>query len=89
MAVRPSKADKEQPGDTSGAEQNAREILSRADRDSADLFSTHLEKAVAHVTASNEPSTDKVELWAKRTGRILGLILLVVLAVNLATGWFF
>jgi hypothetical protein len=70
-------------------ELNPKEILSRADRDSADVFSTHLEKATAHFTASGEPSTDKVELWAKRTGRIVGLILLVILALNLATGWFF
>ena len=78
-----------EPDNNNGAERNAREILSRADRDSADLFSTHLEKAVAHVAASNEPSEDKLELWAKRTGRVLGLILLILLAVNLATGWFF
>ena len=81
---RPSK-----PDEKIGAAQDAREILSRADRDSADVFSTHLEKATAHFTASSEPSADKVELWAKRTGRILGFILLIVLAVNLATGWFF
>jgi hypothetical protein len=86
---RPSKPHRKNQDDNSGAARNAREILSRADRDSADLFSTHLEKATAHFTASGEPSVDKVELWAKRTGRILGLILLVVLAVNLATGWFF
>jgi hypothetical protein len=84
VAVRPPR-----PDDTNGAAQNAREILSRADRDSADLFSTHLEKATAHFSASDEPSADKVEFWAKRTGRIIGLILVVVLALNLATGWFF
>jgi hypothetical protein len=90
---RPSKPHRKNQDDNSGAAQNAREILSRADRDSADVFSTHLEKAAgqvtSHFTASGEPSADKVELWAKRTGRIIGFILLVMLAVNLATGWFF
>ena len=32
---------------------------------------------------------DAVEIWAKRIGRTLGLIFLVLLAVNLFTGWFF
>jgi hypothetical protein len=86
---RPSKPHRKDSEDNSGAARNVREILSRADRDSADLFSTHLEKATAHFTASGEPTEDKVELWAKRTGRVIGFILLVVLAVNLATGWFF
>ncbi|MDF2118322.1 hypothetical protein PY365_22355 [Roseiarcaceae bacterium H3SJ34-1] len=81
---RPSK-----PDDDNGAARDAREILSRANRDSADLFSTHLEKAASHFSGDSEPSADKVELWARRTGRVLGLILLVMLAVNLATGWFF
>jgi hypothetical protein len=32
---------------------------------------------------------DAVEIWARRTGRALGLVFLVVLALNLFTGWFF
>ena len=32
---------------------------------------------------------DAVEIWAKRIGRALGLVFLVVLAINLFTGWFF
>lgn len=32
---------------------------------------------------------DPVEAWAKRIGLILGYALLVVLIVNLFTGWFF
>ena len=32
---------------------------------------------------------DVVEIWAKRIGRALGLVFLVVLAINLFTGWFF
>jgi hypothetical protein len=32
---------------------------------------------------------DAVEIWAKGIGRALGLVFLVVLAINLFTGWFF
>ncbi|MDH7799450.1 MULTISPECIES: hypothetical protein [unclassified Beijerinckia] len=51
----------------------------------ADLFSTQLETVVPPLSEG----TDRIEFWAKRTGRIIGLILLVVLTINLATGWFF
>ena len=33
--------------------------------------------------------SDRVEVWAKRVGRLLGYILLAILTVNLFTGWFF
>ena len=32
---------------------------------------------------------DGVEIWAKRIGRTLGFVFLILLAVNLFTGWFF
>ncbi|MDB5544048.1 MAG: hypothetical protein JWO64_1197 [Hyphomicrobiales bacterium] len=32
---------------------------------------------------------DAVEIWAKRVGRALGVIFVVLLAINLFTGWFF
>jgi hypothetical protein len=32
---------------------------------------------------------DAVEIWAKRVGRALGVIFVIVLAINLFTGWFF
>jgi len=51
----------------------------------ADLFSNQLET----VAPPPSESADPIEFWAKRTGRIIGLILLVILALNLATGWFF
>jgi hypothetical protein len=37
----------------------------------------------------SEEQADKVEIWARRIGRVLGFIFLCVLALNLATGWFF
>jgi hypothetical protein len=33
--------------------------------------------------------SDRVEVWAKRIGRVLGYALLAILTVNLFTGWFF
>ncbi|MBN9083615.1 MAG: hypothetical protein J0I16_19080 [Rhizobiales bacterium] len=51
----------------------------------ADLFSTQLETVAPPPTTSADP----IEVWAKRIGRIIGLILVVVLALNLVTGWFF
>jgi hypothetical protein len=37
----------------------------------------------------SEGQADKIEIWARRIGRVLGFIFLGVLALNLATGWFF
>ena len=37
----------------------------------------------------SEEKADQVEIWARRIGRVLGFIFLGVLALNLATGWFF
>jgi hypothetical protein len=37
--------------------------------------------------SDNEP--DRVEVWARLVGRALGFIVLGLLALNLATGWFF
>ncbi len=41
------------------------------------------------MRADDHGSADAVEIWAKRIGRALGLVFLVLLAVNLFTGWFF
>jgi len=37
----------------------------------------------------NEDRPDAVEIWARRIGRTLGFLFLGMLALNLATGWFF
>jgi len=37
----------------------------------------------------SENTPDAVEIWARRIGRTLGFLFLVMLALNLATGWFF
>ena len=42
-----------------------------------------------NMRADDGEAPDAVEIWAKRIGRALGLVFLVVLAINLFTGWFF
>jgi hypothetical protein len=37
----------------------------------------------------DDDAADPVVIWGKRVGRVIGYGLLIVLAINLATGWFF
>lgn len=39
--------------------------------------------------AADLDAADPVVVWGKRVGRVIGYGLLIVLAVNLFTGWFF
>jgi hypothetical protein len=60
----------------------ARAILKQVDDDQRSM--------VAQQTRGAQiDESDPVEVWAKRIGRIVGYALLVVLIVNLFTGWFF
>lgn len=60
----------------------ARAILKQVDNDQRSM--------VAQETRGAQiDENDPVEVWAKRVGRIVGYALLVVLIVNLFTGWFF
>jgi hypothetical protein len=43
----------------------------------------------ARMRDDEREAPDAVEIWAKRIGRVLGLIFLVFLVINLFTGWFF
>ena len=38
---------------------------------------------------ADDDAADPVVIWGKRIGRVIGYGLLIVLAINLATGWFF
>jgi hypothetical protein len=60
----------------------ARAILKQVDDDQRSMIAQ--ETRGAQIDES-----DPVEVWAKRIGRIVGYALLVVLIVNLFTGWFF
>lgn len=58
-----------------------REILRRAEADQRGPF--------APGPPPGGESGDPAEMWGRRVGRALGYGLLVVLIVNLFTGWFF
>lgn len=60
----------------------AESILERIDDDQRSMI-------VQDARGARIDKNDPVEVWAKRVGRILGYGLLVVLVVNLFTGWFF
>ncbi|MFN3889842.1 MAG: hypothetical protein ACK4MV_05535 [Beijerinckiaceae bacterium] len=62
----------------------AKEILKRIDDDQR---SSMIGQDSVRGADINE--YDPVEVWAKRIGRIAGYALLVLLVVNLFTGWFF
>ncbi len=60
----------------------AQEILKRVDDDQRSMI-------VQDTRGAQIDESDRVEVWAKRVGRLLGYILLAILTVNLFTGWFF
>jgi hypothetical protein len=43
----------------------------------------------ARMREDEGEAPDAVEIWAKRVGRALGVIFVIILAINLFTGWFF
>jgi hypothetical protein len=43
----------------------------------------------ARMREDEGAAQDAVEIWAKRVGRALGVIFVILLAINLFTGWFF
>jgi len=62
----------------------AEAILRRVADDQRSMLAPGAEAAPA------EPAEgDRVEVWGKRTGRIIGYGLLIILTINLFTGWFF
>lgn len=76
-------------------QREAREILERAERDSVNVYSGALQKLgsrmALHFSGRDNEATapvDAVEVWAKRIGRVLAVVLFALLLVNLFTGWF-
>jgi hypothetical protein len=63
--------------------EDARRTLAALSRDGGLLG------AGPHMREDDGEPQDAVELWAKRIGRALGFVFLVLLAINLFTGWFF
>lgn len=71
----------------------SQEILDRVERDGAGLFSVFLNNVGARAgtffAGPADARDDRVEMWARITGRTLGVLALLVLLTNLFTGWFF
>lgn len=67
----------------------ARATLDTLSRGSGSVFDSAMQRGAGHFSASDAPQEDGVEVWGRRVGRALGLVFLVVLVINLATGWFF
>ncbi len=60
----------------------AQQILKRVEDDQRSMI-------VQDTRGARIDENDRMEVWAKRIGRVLGYVLLGVLIVNLFTGWFF
>lgn len=80
---------KDQP---SSCEQEADRIIRRAEQESHGVFSGAMQRLMQHAGLSrgDQPAPeDGVELWARRIGRVLGLIVAIILVLNIFTRWFF
>ncbi len=68
-------------------QQESRHILDRVARESDVLGASALVRAArdagAAFVGSDEPHVDRVELWAKRIGRSLGVVFAIYLLANL------
>ncbi|MDB5649164.1 MAG: hypothetical protein JWL62_684 [Hyphomicrobiales bacterium] len=67
----------------------ARATLAGLSRAPGSVFDSAMQRGADHFAARDAAPEDGIELWGRRIGRALGLIFLLVLAVNLVTGWFF
>ncbi len=67
----------------------ARRTLAALSRDRSGVFDSALQAGADHLTARDAQGEDAIEIWGRRIGRALGLLCLILLAVNLVTGWFF
>ena len=67
----------------------ARRTLDRMAQPDGGVFGSAIQRGADHFAATDAPAQDSIELWGRRIGRVLGAVFLLVLAVNLVTGWFF
>ncbi|MBX9739387.1 MAG: hypothetical protein K2X62_04920 [Beijerinckiaceae bacterium] len=68
---------------------DARRTLEEMSSASGGVFESALQRGADHFAGRDAPAEDRVEVWGRRIGRLLGLAFLILLLVNLATGWFF
>jgi hypothetical protein len=58
----------------------AKEALERVKRDQEGLLSSSMGRAADHFSAKDAPEGDRIELWGRRIGRSISLVLVVLLA---------
>ncbi len=74
------------------AEKQTGKILEGVERDSHGVFTGALHKLGKMTGLSagdNVTDNDPAEKWGRIVGRTLGFAFLIILAINLFTGWFF
>lgn len=75
----------DRPRDHLTREKEARDALERVERDSEVIgqstFARTVDRARAHMAADDADPDDPIEKWGRRTGRALGGIAFVVLAI--------
>ena len=62
------------------------EILARVQRDAEALPRSnlaHIAKLMTGESVQETPDADKIEIWARRTGRLLGIVFAIFLIVYL------
>ncbi|MFZ2102362.1 MAG: hypothetical protein WAU86_17530 [Oricola sp.] len=71
--------------DDRAREDEARRVLERAAVDSEvvgqSTFARTVNRARSHMAADDAEANDPVEVWGRRTGRLLSLIAFIVLAI--------
>jgi hypothetical protein len=58
----------------------AKEALARVKRDDESFLGSSMGRAADHFSGSDAPPEDKIEIWGRRIGRSLSLVLCIVLA---------
>ena len=61
----------------------AKEALARVKRDDESFLGSSMGRAADHFSGRDAPDGDKIELWGRRIGRSLSLVLFLVLAWGL------
>lgn len=71
------------PGDE--RQREARQILDRIEREAASgtngILMRGVERTAHHLSAHDADKSDKIEVWATRLGRMLGLLLMLAIIV--------
>ncbi|CAH1658078.1 MAG: hypothetical protein KF735_05255 [Chelatococcus sp.] len=71
-------------------EREAKETLERVSRDSEAIADSGVARVVRHMTGADAPllpdgRRDPIEVWGRRIGRAIGVVIVIYLAVSLFT----